>query len=117
PGSITAAAAAAVAAPAAAAGAAAGARPLLAGLGLVDLQGAALDLGAVQGGDGGVAALAHLDEAEAARAAGVAVGRHLGAGHRAVVGEPAAEVVRGGGVGEVPHINVLAHGSPFAGLR
>src|SRR3954451_15363629 len=51
----------------------AGARAGLPRLGLVDLQSAALEVRPVQGGDGGVAALAHLDEAEAAAAAGVAV--------------------------------------------
>src|SRR5262249_28712055 len=107
--------AAAVAATAAgpAAAVAAGARPRLAGLGLVDGQGATLQLRAVQSGDGRVAALAHLDEAEAARAAGGAVGGDLGAGHVAVLGEPAAQVIRGGFVGEVPDVNVLAHGLPL----
>ena len=52
---------------------AAGTGALLAGLGLVDRQGAALELDAVQSGDGFLAAFAHLDEAEAARAARLAV--------------------------------------------
>src|SRR5262245_65378946 len=49
--------------------AAAGAGPVLAGLGLVDGQGAAAHLAAVESVDRLLAALAHLDEAEAAGAA------------------------------------------------
>lgn len=78
-------------------------------LGLVDLQGAPLDLGAVQSRDGLVAAFAHLDEAETARAAGFAVGSDLGAGDSTMRREPLAEVVGGGAEGKIPYVNVLAH--------
>src|SRR5262245_24468146 len=89
PAAATAAAAveAAVAARPAAAEAAAGARALLARLGLVDRQRAALELGAVQVGDRLVGALAHLDEAEAAGAAGLAVVDDLGPGDGAELTE------------------------------
>ena len=85
---VAAAATTAAAAPAAAttaavatAAAAATARAVFAGLGLVDGQGAAVVLLAVEGGDGGLGLVvaAHLDEAEALAPAGVAVLDDFGA--------------------------------------
>src|SRR5262249_24519658 len=102
--------AAAVAAPSTGATAA---RPLFAGLGLVDGQGPAADILAVEGGDGLLAPLAHLHEAEAPRAAGVPVADDLGAGDRAVRREQLAQVVGGGLEGQVADVDVLlAHALP-----
>src|SRR5205085_223677 len=100
------------AAPAATAAAAAA---VLTGLGLVDREAAALVHGAVEGGDGLVAAVLHLHEPEAARAARLPVGDDLGLGDPAVLPEQLAEVVRGGVEGEVADVDVLhalllAHG-------
>src|SRR5262249_11303937 len=92
--------------------AAAATATLLARLGLVDGQGAAVDLRAVQRGDGLVAAAGHLDEAEAARAAGLAVGRHLGPRHLAKRLEELAEVLLRRLEGEVADVDVLAHRLP-----
>src|SRR5262249_33780907 len=97
-------------------GVAAAAGALLPRPGLVDLQGTPLQLGAVQRRDGLVAAAGQLNQAEAARAAGVAVGGDLGPSPRAVVAEPAEQVVAGGLEGEVPHVDVLAHRLPFGAL-
>src|SRR5262249_56065529 len=85
------AAATAVAAPSAGAAA----RALLAGLGLVDGQGPASVLRPVEGGDGLVSPLGHLDEAEAARAPGVPVGHDLGAGDGAILREHLAHLIGG----------------------
>src|SRR5262249_51952162 len=76
-----------------------------------------LEVGAVQLGDGLVAALGHLDEAEAARPAGVAVGHDLGPRHGAELAERLAEVVRGGLEGEVADVDVLAHALPLRAFR
>src|SRR5262245_28680012 len=78
----------------AAAAAATAAAAVLLGAGLVDGQVAAADLRAGQRGDGGLGLLvaAHLDEAEALRAAGVTVHDHLGRLHRAVGGEHLLQV-------------------------
>src|SRR5262249_25110473 len=89
----------------------------LAGLGLVDGQGAALELGAVHRVDGRVAAIAHLDEAEAAGAPRLAVVDDLGAANRAVLAERLNQVVRGGLEGEVPHVDGLAHVLPSGPRR
>src|SRR5439155_8686256 len=94
-----------------------GGRPVLAGLGLVDGEGPAPQFGPVEGGDGLVATLAHLDEAEAARAAGLALLDELGSRHVAVLGERLAEVIRGGLEGEVADVNILAHGLPSRARR
>src|SRR5262249_47350914 len=74
-----------------------GPRPVLAGPGLVDGQGAALELLAVHRLDRRVTALAHLDEAEAARTAGLPVHHDLGPADRAVLRERVAEVIGGRG--------------------
>src|SRR5262245_2675729 len=87
------AAAAVAAAPAAPAAAGTAARALLARLGLIDRQGTALELGAVHRRDGGLGAVAHLDEAETARPAGLAVLDHLGTRDRAVLAERLDQVV------------------------
>src|SRR5262249_35282021 len=86
--------------------------PVLAGLGLVDSQGAAADLLAVEGADRLVAAVGHLDEAEAARTAGFAVGDDLGTGHGAVLREQLAQVVGGRLEGQVADVDVLPKGPP-----
>src|SRR5262249_18913529 len=93
------------------------ARAVFARLGLVDGQRAALELGAAQRRDGLVAPVTHLDEPEAARTAGVAVGDDLGAADRAVLAEQLDEVVGGGREGEVADVVVLAHGHPLRAQR
>src|SRR6185295_8475049 len=98
------------------AAAGAGARAIFTRAGLVDGERAAAELGAVEVVNRRVATLGHLDEAEAARAAGVAVGDDLGAGHGAVVAERLAEVVRGGRERQVPDVDLLAHHHPFGAL-
>jgi hypothetical protein len=62
---------------------------ILARLGFVHFQSAAINFLAVQSGDGGFGLIiaAHLHEAEAFAAARLAVVDDLGAGHRAVLGE------------------------------
>src|SRR5262249_35430844 len=113
---VAAAPAAAVAATAAAAVAAtvpaAGAGPLLAGRGLVARQRAAADLRAVERGDRLVGGVVHLDEREAAAAAGLAVGDDLRAQHGAVLGERLHEVVAGGLERDVTDVQLLRH-KPF----
>src|SRR5262249_10535831 len=64
-----------------------------------------------------VGAVGHLDEGEAARPAGVPVGDDLGRGDRAVLAEHLAEVVGGGGEGQVAHVQFLTHGDPFKAAR
>src|SRR5262249_31788397 len=76
---------------------------------LVDRQGAALELGAVEGLDGLVTTLGHLDEAEAAGAAGLAVGHDLGPGDGAEAAERLPEGVAGGGERQGADAQVLAH--------
>src|SRR5262249_13266105 len=83
--------------------------------GLVDGQGTALELLAVEGRDRLVGAVGHLHETEAAGAAGLAVADHLGPGHGAVLAEHLRQVVGGGREGQVAHVQVLAHRSSFAG--
>src|SRR5262249_59327527 len=78
--------------------------PVLTGLGLVDGQASAPDLLAVEGVDGLVAALGHLDAAEAARAAAFPVGDDLGAGDRAKRREQLTQVVGGGLAGQVGNV-------------
>src|SRR5439155_17278147 len=96
---------------------AAAAGALLAGLRLVDGQGTALELGAVQVADGLLGPFGHLDEAEAARAAGLPVRDNLGTGDLAVLAEGFAKVVRGGLEGKVPDVQILAHATPHRVLR
>src|SRR5262245_18496879 len=90
---------------AAVAAAPAAARAVLTRAGLVDRQGAALELRAAQGGDGLVGAVAHLDEAEAAGADGLPVGGDLGPGDRAELAERLEEVVRGSLERQVPDVD------------
>src|SRR5205085_2489944 len=97
------------------AAAAPGARPLLARLGLVDRQGAAVELGAVEGLDGRLGAVAHLHEAEAPAAAGLAVGDDLRPLHGAVLAEGRLQVRGGRLERQVAHVNVLRHESLSAG--
>src|SRR5207302_9320563 len=79
--------------------------------GLVDGQGAAVHLFAVEGGDGGLGLLvaAHLHEAEALGAAGVPVHDHLRRLHRPVRREHLLERAVGNPVSEVAHVQLLAH--------
>src|SRR5690606_21004760 len=88
---VAAAAAATVAAEAAPAAATAGAG--LTGLGLVDVEAAALELLPVEGGDGGLGLLVvgHGDEGEAAGPAGFPVVHHRHLAHLAVVGKQPLE--------------------------
>ena len=62
------------------------------GSGLVDSQRPALKRGAVEPGDGQVRPLAHLDEAEAARLAGLPVGDEMDPGDGPVLAERPGEI-------------------------
>src|SRR5262249_30884964 len=99
----------AVAAPTAAAAATAA---VFARLGFVDGQRAAVNFLAVHGLDGclGLLVGAHLDEAEPLGAAGVAVHDDLGRLHRAVRLEHRLQVAVADAVGQVAHVQLLAHG-------
>src|SRR5262245_28276314 len=110
-GSAAAATAATVAAAEAAATAAAAGPALLTGPRLVDGEGAVVVLSAVQGVDGTLRLLIalHFNEAEAARAAGFAVGDDLCARHLTVLAEHFQQVVGGGRPGQVADIDVLSH--------
>lgn len=79
-------------------------------LGLVDLQGAATELFAVQGLHGleGVSVV-HLDEAETAEAAGLTVVDELDGQDFAVLGENVAQVILRGAEGDVTDIDRLRH--------
>ena len=96
--------------PPAAAGAAACARTLLLA-GFVDHEGAALEGVTVQGTDGvlGTVVGCHGDEAEAPRAAGLAVGDDARLGDFAVYGEHLCELGIGSAPGKVPDVNLRAH--------
>ena len=74
--------------------------------GHVDGEGAAVELPAVEGFDCGVSAF-HLDETEAAGAAGIAVGDDADALDRAMLAEEVANLVLGRTEGEVPHVDLL----------
>src|SRR5205823_5203852 len=101
------------AAAAEAAAAAAGPAPAAFGLGarLVDGEGAAAGVLAVQGGDGGLGLLVglHLHEAEALGAAGVPVHDDLGRLHGAVRLEHLGEVPVGHPVTQVADVQFLTH--------
>jgi hypothetical protein len=99
--------AAAVAA-AAVATAAAAATTVVTGASLVDGKGAAVQVLAVQGADRGLGLglVRHLDEAEAAGAAGVAVRRDAGAGDGAVSGERRFQGRLAGVKAEIANVNV-----------
>src|SRR5262249_6840913 len=83
------------------------------GPGLVDRQAAALDLGAVEGGDGrlGLLVAAHLAEAEPLGPAGVAVHDHLRRLDGAVRPEQLLQRAVGDAVGQVADVQLLAHGA------
>src|SRR5262245_11724100 len=91
------------------------ARPVLAGLGLVDRQRAALELGAVEVGNRLVRPVRHFDEGKAARAAGLPVLHDLGRRDAAEVAERLQEVVRGGAEGQVADVQFLTQRDPFLG--
>src|SRR3569832_370520 len=80
-------------------------------LGLVDRQGTAHELTTVQVADRGrcLGVRRHLDEAEAARTAGVAIHDQLGLGHRARVREQVAQVHFRGVEREISYVESLAH--------
>src|SRR5205814_665435 len=61
-------------------------------------------------GDGLVPAVAHLDEREPPRAAGLPVRDDLHLGHRPVLGERLPELVLGGRERHVADVQVLTHG-------
>src|SRR5206468_7433871 len=84
---------------------------LLARLGLVDCQGSALDVFAVQRLNGrlGLLVRLHLHEAEPLRPASVAVHDDLRGLHRAVRREHLFERAVRNLVGKVTHIQLLAH--------
>src|SRR5262249_5306217 len=75
-------------------------------LGLVDGQGAAAGVLAVQGGDGGLGLLLglHLHEAEALRTAGVAVHDDLRRLHRAVGRKQLLQVTAGHSIAQVADV-------------
>src|SRR5262249_6119036 len=80
-------------------------------LGLVHLEGAAAEVAAVEGADRvrrGVL-VRHLDEGEAARAAGLAVHDDAHGLDRPVAPEGALQVLLGAGVRKVAHVDLLAH--------
>ena len=79
--------------------------------GLVDRQGPAIDLLAVEGRDGRLQTFVglHFHETEAARTAGLAIRDHLGASHGAVSSKHRLQVSRRGGPGEVSHVNLPGH--------
>jgi len=82
----------------------------LTGLGLVDVEGATTEVAAVEGADGLASVLiGHLDEAEAARAAGLAVGREGDRDHLTVLREHLGDLRLSGVEREVTHINLLNH--------
>lgn len=103
-----AAAAAATAAAAEAAATTTATATLLARAGFVDDEGAAAHVGAVHRGDGlaGLFIVGHLDEAEAAGAAGLAVDDDLGTVDLPVLGEQLGEVLLGGAVRKIADVNV-----------
>src|SRR5262249_21390394 len=80
-------------------------------LGLVDGQGAAVHLLAVEGGDGGLGLLVrlHLDEGEALGLPRVTVRDDLGRLHPAVLPEQLLQVAGGDGVGQVADIKLFPH--------
>ena len=91
------------------------ARTLFARAGLVDDDRAAADGLAVHAVDGGLrlGVRAHLDKAEALRAAGVAVHHDLGGGNATKLGEVAFQAGVGHGVGQVAHVDFAAHARAF----
>ena len=99
---------------------AAAATAVLAGTGLVHLQGAATHLRAVEGLDGSLGVLGgHLDETEAAGAAGLAIVDQADALDLAVGGEEVAQLVLGGGVGQITDVDLrqfVTLSVPFAPL-
>src|SRR4029079_3198463 len=100
-----------------AAAAATTAAAILARTRLVDLDRAAADFLAVEGADGVVGAVLHLDKAEAARLAGLAVGDQPDAADRAVLPEQVADLLLRRAEGQVSHVPLL-HGSvPFRSPR
>jgi hypothetical protein len=104
--------AAAVAASATATAAATG--TCFAGLGLIDGQGAALELSAVERLDRGLRSVAHFDKAETSRTTRFAVGRDLGAANRAVVREQLFQIFGRRGEGKIANIQIHQSSSKVA---
>ena len=90
---------------------AAAARALFARPGHVDGEGAAINLLAVQGGNGLLRFLgaAHGDEREAAGAIGHAIHHQVGFGDRAMRGKRVLQAVLGGGVGKISYVQFITH--------
>src|SRR5690606_9369194 len=88
----------------------------LARAGDVHDEGAAAEVLAGQGADRGLGfvVVGHLDEPEAAGAAGFAVHDHARPGDLAVLGEELVEFILGGRVREVAHVNVGHERRPSA---
>src|SRR5688572_19372899 len=89
-----------------------GPRPVLAGPGLVHGQRAALEVGAVHGGDRRLGPVRHLDEREPAAPAGLPVRHHLGANHGPVLTECFGQVLVRGLERDVSDIQLLTHALP-----
>src|SRR5262249_42012054 len=87
----------------------------LAGLGLIDRQGPALERLVIERLDGrlGLVRGGHLNEAEAAGAAGIAVHDDLGPSHGAVALEELQQVVGRAAPGEIAHVDVRHTEEPF----
>ena len=102
----------AVAVTTAAAATAAAARTVFAGLGFVNREVTALEFRLVCGLDGGVAAVAHFHECEAAGAARFAVRDDLSAGDRPVLSEQIGQVVRRGTERQIADIQLLDQETP-----
>jgi hypothetical protein len=85
--------------------------PFLAGAGLVDGEGAAIVLLAVEGLNGclGFVVVRHLDEPETFTAAGVAIVDHLGRKNLAVLAKQLLEFRAIHLVAQVPDVQLLSH--------
>src|SRR5438132_3386414 len=86
----------------------AGGAPVVAGTSFVDGEGATLHFPAVQGRDCGLglSLVRHLDEAEATRPAGVAVGRYAGGRDGAISRECGLELGLARVEAEISYVNV-----------
>jgi hypothetical protein len=84
------------------------ARAALAGLRFVDLQGATLTVGAVQGFDSLAGAFViHFDEAETAGTTGVAILNDMGGSDLTILGKQSVQIGSGSGPGQITNIDVL----------
>jgi hypothetical protein len=86
---------------------------------LVDLEGAAVEILAIEGGDGGASLIvrAHFDKSETLGLTGIAIRDDLCGCNSAVILEQGPEPVLVRVVAEVSYVNFLAHGGlPSPGL-